>query len=69
MVAASELIPAGETTPLKVDDYSWSQDLNLLLIYTNSKRVWRDNTRGDYWLLDRGSRQLRKLGGDAPRPR
>ncbi len=66
MVAASELTPAGETEPLDVEDYSWSEDLNLLLIYTDSQRVWRDNTRGDYWLLDRTSRQLRKLGGDAP---
>ena len=23
-----------------------------LLIYTNSKRVWRTNSRGDYWVLD-----------------
>ncbi len=65
MVAASDLIPAGEDTPLKVESYSWSKDRNLLLIYTNSKRVWRSNTRGDYWLLDRSSRQLRKIGGDA----
>ena len=66
MVSASELTPAGQTTPLQVEDYSWSEDLNLLLVFTNSQRVWRDNTRGDYWLLDRSSRQLRKLGGDAP---
>src|SRR5262249_19285169 len=38
----------------------------LLLIYTNSKRVWRKNTRGDYWVYDTGSRELRRLGGDAP---
>ena len=37
-----------------------------LLIFTNSKRVWRTNTRGDYWVLDRTSHELRKLGGDAP---
>jgi len=36
-----------------------------VLLYTNSKRVWRQNTRGDYWLLDRTSRQLTRLGGDA----
>ncbi len=66
MVAASELIPPGESDPLKIDGYSWSNDHNLLLVYTNSKRVWRQNTRGDYWLLDRSSRQLQKLGGDAP---
>ncbi len=64
MVSASDLVPAGETTPLKIDDYHWSKNHDRLLIYTNSKRVWRQNTRGDYWLLDRSSRQLKKLGGD-----
>ena len=66
MVAASELVPAGETAPLKIAAHRWSADHNWLLIYTNTKRVWRQNTRGDYWLLDRSGRQLRKLGGDAP---
>ncbi len=66
MVAASELTPPGETAPLIVEEYQWSTNLNLVLIYTNSQRVWRNNTRGDYWLLDRTSRQLRKLGGEAP---
>ena len=37
-----------------------------VLIYTNSRRVWRQNTRGDYWILDRQSKSLRKLGGNVP---
>ena len=65
MVSADELTPAGKSAPLAIDDYAWSEDLSLLLIYTNSVRVWRQNTRGDYWLLDRSARQLRKLGKDA----
>jgi dipeptidyl-peptidase-4 len=65
VVAAADLIPPGESSPLKIEDYAWSKDQAKLLIYTNSKRVWRRNTRGDYWLLDRGSKQLRQLGGDA----
>jgi len=28
--------------------------------------VWRQNTRGDYWVLDRRTWKLQKLGGDAP---
>lgn len=66
LVSASQLVPAGQSAPLKIDDYRFSDDLSQVLIYTNSKRVWRQNTRGDYWLLDRTSRELRKLGGDAP---
>jgi dipeptidyl-peptidase-4 len=66
IVSAAELIPPGESSPLKIEDYAWSKSQTKLLIYTNSKRVWRRNTRGDYWVLDRSARQLRKLGGDAP---
>ena len=66
LVAASDLVPPGENEPLSVQGHQWSKDLNRLLIYTNSKRVWRQNTRGDYWVFDRSSRQLSKLGGDGP---
>jgi dipeptidyl-peptidase-4 len=63
LVSAAHLTPAGSDTPLVVDDYSWSDDLRRLLVYTNSKQVWREKSRGDYWLLNRDSGDLRKLGG------
>ncbi len=66
LVPAGLLIPSGQDSPLDIDDYAFSPDLSRLLIYTNSKRVWRVHSRGDYWVLDRTSRELRKLGGDAP---
>jgi dipeptidyl-peptidase-4 len=62
LVPAARLTPQGASQPLTVEDYHWSPDQQRLLIYTNSKQVWRLNTRGDYWLLDRTSGQLRKLG-------
>ncbi len=65
-VAAERLVPAGEKTPLPVEDYSFSSDGHRVLVFTNSKTVWRRNTRGDYWVLDLTSGALRKLGGDAP---
>ena len=37
-----------------------------MLIFTNTRRVWRTNSRGDYWLLDRQAGRLKKLGGDVP---
>jgi len=66
LVAASRLIPAGEKTPLPVESYTISPDGCQVLVFTNSKTVWRQNTRGDYWVLDLKSGALRKLGGDAP---
>jgi dipeptidyl-peptidase-4 len=67
-VTAAQLAPAGENRPLTVESYSWSADGTKLLIFTNSERVWRDNTRGDYWVLDRTSNRLHKLGGPDARP-
>ena len=65
LVPASRLVPRGRETPLEIDDYRWSGGGTRLLVYTNSQRVWRQNTRGDYWVLDLGAGTLRQLGGDA----
>ena len=65
VVPASAIVPSGESNPLSVDGFAFSADESKLLIYTNSQRVWRLNTRGDYWVLDVATRELKKLGGDA----
>jgi dipeptidyl-peptidase-4 len=65
LLAAEKLVPKGETKPLPLNSYEWSADNQKMLIYTNSKKVWRLNTRGDYWILDIASGNLTKLGGDA----
>lgn len=61
---ADALVPPGAEQPLVVDGFEFSSDESKVLLYTNSRRVWRRNTRGDYWVLDLASRELRKLGGD-----
>jgi len=65
VVSNEVFIPPGESQPLPVDGFACSADESKLLIYTNSRRVWRQNTRGDYWVLDIATREWRKLGGDA----
>ena len=65
LIAGSDLTPKGSEKALTIEDYAWSPDMNQVLIYTNSQKVWRANTRGDYWLFDRRTKALRKLGGDA----
>jgi len=66
LVSATQLTPPGAGRGLEIADYVWSPDARKLLIFTNTARVWRDNTRGDYWVLDRASGALRQLGADAP---
>src|SRR5215469_15617931 len=65
-VPAARLVPAGDKKPLSIESYSLSSDGKQLLLLTNSKTVWRQNTRGDYWLFDLATGALRKLGGDEP---
>jgi dipeptidyl-peptidase 4 len=66
LITDQELTAPGEKTPIHIEDYAWSSDFNRVLLFTNSKRVWRKNTRGDYWVLNRKSGTLRKLGDGGP---
>lgn len=66
LIPASALRPAGANKRLDIKSYQFSADEKQVLIYTNAKRVWRYDTRGDYWHLDIASRQLRQLGKGLP---
>lgn len=66
LISAEELIPEGESKPLTVADYHWSEDNGKLLIFTNTRKVWRFHTRGDYWVLDLKSKKLNQLGKGIP---
>lgn len=66
LVPAASLVPAGSTEPLDVSDYAWSDDSERLLVFTNTRKVWRDHTRGDYWVVTPKEGRLHKLGGTAP---
>lgn len=63
LISAQQLTPEGKKKPLAIDNYLWSDDRSQVLIYTNSKKVWRSNSRGDYWVLNLNTNQLQRLGG------
>jgi dipeptidyl-peptidase-4 len=62
LVSAAKLVPPGASAPLAIEDYAWSPDGKILIVFTNSKRVWRQNTRGDFWTYDLAAGRLRQLG-------
>src|SRR3954467_10908348 len=66
LVEASAFCPPGASKPLTVDDYQWSNDGQRLLVFTNTRKVWRNNTRGDYWVLDRPANKVKKVDQAAP---
>ena len=68
LVTAAQLIPKGAQDPLPLEDYTWSSDYSKLLVFANSRKVWRRNTRGDYWVLDLKTNALTQLGGSSAAP-
>jgi dipeptidyl-peptidase-4 len=68
LVRSEQLVPAGDSLPLRMANFQFSRDGRKLLLFTNTTRVWRLNTRGDYWVLDLDTGTLRRLGGPAAKP-
>lgn len=66
LVWAYKLVPQGKKHPLIIRDYQWSPNKQYLLIFTNTRRVWRYHTRGDYWVLNVKTQQLTQLGTGLP---
>lgn len=62
LVSANQLIPKGQKKPLSISNYEWSKDNSKLLIFTNTRKVWRYHTRGDYWVLNMNTGKLTQLG-------
>ena len=63
---ATALTPASSSTPLKVLNFFFSEDGKKILIYTNAKKVWRYDTKGDYWLLNLADKKLTQIGKTLP---
>ncbi|MFN5020718.1 MAG: DPP IV N-terminal domain-containing protein, partial [bacterium] len=50
----------------KMDNYSWNEKTRQLLVFANTARVWRYNTKGDYWVYDDLSKKWHQLGKSRP---
>jgi dipeptidyl-peptidase-4 len=61
-----DLIPKGENSPLALTDFYFSPDEKKILLYANAQRVWRINTKGEYWLYDLATKTLKQLGKSVP---
>ncbi|MDG2124292.1 MAG: DPP IV N-terminal domain-containing protein, partial [Verrucomicrobiales bacterium] len=65
LATPGNLTPTSSEKPLAINAFTLSDDHKKLLIYTNSKRVWRRNSRGDYYLYHVADKTLTQLGGTA----
>ncbi len=66
VITKKQLTPQGAEKPINPRNFFFSADETKLLIYTNSKKVWRYDTRGDYWVLDLNTNLIKQLGKGKP---
>jgi len=52
LVSGAALIPTGADESIRILGYQFSKDGSKLLIFTNSQRVWRQRTKGEYYVWD-----------------
>src|SRR5207302_1166729 len=58
LVRGADLVPPGSALPVAIEEYRFSSDGTRLLIFTNSARVWRQSTKGTYYVWDLPARRL-----------
>ena len=62
VIPKESFTPSGSIVPLTVQSFNYSIDKAKILLFTNTQKVWRYNTRGDYWVLNTASNKLTQLG-------
>lgn len=58
LVRGADLVPPGASKPIRIESYQFSADGSRLLIFTNSERVWRQNTKGTFYVWDFAAQRL-----------
>ena len=58
LLQGEDLVPSGARDPIDVEGYQFSKDGTKLVIFTNSARVWRQRTKGTFFVWDFTARKL-----------
>jgi len=66
IVPAVKLTPTGKQNAIEIADFALDSNQKQVLIFTNTQKVWRFNTRGDYWVLNNSTGKLRQVGKALP---
>ena len=62
----AQLTPKDSSNQIFPRSIQVSPDNSKVLVYTNTKKVWRYQTRGDYWVLNLATGQLKQVGKGRP---
>jgi dipeptidyl-peptidase-4 len=61
LAIGKEMIPEGDTTPLKLSDYTFSQDEKKLLIATGTEYIYRYSSVSEFYIWDIVQKKLNRL--------
>lgn len=61
LVKATELVPEGKTSPIKIDDYSFSDDETKLVIRNEYTPIYRRSGTANNYVFDFKTRKLKAL--------
>ena len=62
VISKEQLTPSGKSEPIEVAHFSFSLDQQKILLFTKTKKVWRLNTKGDYWVFNFKTNTLTQIG-------
>jgi dipeptidyl-peptidase-4 len=65
LISTAQLSPKGQAA-LSITDFAFSADGQKVLVYTNTKSVWRLQTQGDYWVYELATGKLTQVGEELP---
>ena len=66
VMSKAQLTPANQKNVLDVASFSFSEDDQKILLFTDTRKVWRLNTKGNYWVYDKKAASLKQLGKGRP---
>jgi dipeptidyl-peptidase 4 len=66
LIKKEQLTPAGSSQKLTPQSFVFNATNTKVMLFTNTIKVWRYKTMGDYWLLDLPTNKLMQIGKDRP---
>jgi len=61
VVTTSQLTPPGDTIPISIDKFYFSQDEGRILLTTETEKIYRRSTKSNYYIYDIGSKDISPL--------
>lgn len=65
-VKGSALVPQGANQAIEIQQFTISNNEDWILLQTHSKKVWRYETMGDFYLFNKNTKQLQQIGKGLP---